>query len=91
MAMLITPEVEQITAVSAPSMIGMERLSEPESRFTTPTGIGCPPPAQASSAMTNRNSTAPMTTRRCTRPSRKVPSTSSSRAAASTSVTAPQK
>ena len=26
MAMLITPEVEQITAVSAPSMIGMESL-----------------------------------------------------------------
>ena len=39
MAMLITPEVEQMTAVSAPSMIGMERLSVPESRFTTPTGM----------------------------------------------------
>ena len=41
-AMLMTPDVEQITPVSAPSMIGIETLSVPDSRFTTLNGIDCP-------------------------------------------------
>ena len=88
--MLMTPEVEQITPVSAPSMIGIESSSVPDSRFTMLNGIDCPPSAQASSAMMNRNSTTPTMTRRQTRPRRMIPSTSSSRTAASASVTAPQ-
>ena len=88
-AMLMTPEVEQITPVSAPSMIGMESLSVPESRFTMLNGIACPPSAQTSSAMMNRNSTTPTITRRQTRPRWMIPSTSSVRTAASASEIAP--
>ena len=51
--MLITPDVEQITPVSAPSMIGIESSSVPDSRFTTLNGIDWPASDQASSAMTN--------------------------------------
>jgi len=89
MAMFTTPDVEQITPVSAPSMIGIETFSVPESRFTTLNGIDCPPDAQAISATMNRKSTTPMITRRSTRPSEMIPSTSSSRAAARASVIAP--
>src|SRR6516162_3069187 len=91
MAMLITPEVEQITPVSAPSMIGIEMFSVPDIRFTTLNGIVCPPDAQAISATMNRKSTAPTITRRHTRPRRTMPSTSSSRAAAKASVRAPHR
>ena len=89
MAMLTTPEVEQITPVSAPSMIGIESLSEPDIRFTTLNGIVCPASAQAISATMNKKSTTPRMTRRQTRPSRSTPVTSSSRTSASTSVMAP--
>ena len=89
MAMLTTPEVEQITPVSAPSMIGIESSSEPDSRFTTLNGIVCPASAQAMSATMKRKSTAPRMTRRATRPSRSTPVTSSSRRSASASVIPP--
>ena len=91
MAMLITPEVEQITPVSAPSMIGMETFSVPESRFTTLNGIDCPPSAQASSAMMNRNSTTPTITRRQhARRGGRCRARRAAATAASASVTAPQ-
>ena len=51
--------MEQITPVSAPSMIGMESLSVPESRFTMLNAIVCPPSAQTSSEMMNAKSTRP--------------------------------
>ena len=81
--------MEQITPVSAPSMIGMESLSVPESRLTMLNGIDWPPSAQTSSAMMNRNSTTPTITRRQTRPRWMIPSTSSVRTTASASEIAP--
>jgi hypothetical protein len=68
-AMLTTPDREQITPVSAPSMIGIDWLSVPDSRFTTLNAIDWPASAQASSETTNKKSTRPTTTRRTTRPS----------------------
>src|SRR5215469_15737886 len=88
-AMLITPEVEQITPVSAPSMIGIETLSVPDSRFTTLNEIDCPASDQASSETTKKNSTSPSMTRRSTRPMETTPSSASSRQPARSSVIAP--
>src|SRR5450756_151780 len=91
MAMLMTPDVEQITPVSAPSMIGMESSREPDIRFTTLNPIDCPASDQAISAMTNRNSTKPTTTRSAARPNDKSPKTDKSRKKARSKETAPQK
>src|ERR1700753_3715572 len=60
MAMLMTPDVEQMTPVSAPSMIGIESSSVPDSWFTTLNEIDWPASDQAISAMTKKNSTRPM-------------------------------
>ena len=64
MAMLITPDREQMTPVSAPSMIGIDPASVPCSRFTTLNEVVCPAPAQHSSETMNRNMTTAMATRR---------------------------
>ena len=48
MPMFTTPDREQITPVSAPSMIGMDWLSVPDSRFTTLNEVVWPAPAQQS-------------------------------------------
>src|SRR5580693_7650222 len=89
-AMLITPEVEQITPVSAPSMIGIESLRVPDSRFTTLNEIDCPASDQAISEITKVNSTRPIATRRPVFPSASRPSRDSSRTKARTRLTAPQ-
>ena len=64
MAMLITPDLEQITPVSAPSMIGIDPLKVPCSRFTTLTAVVSPASAQQSSETMSRNVTSAMATRR---------------------------
>jgi len=84
MPMFTTPDREQITPVSAPSMIGMDWLSVPCSRFTTLNVVVWPAPAQQARASTNRNTTAAMVTRR-----QRVLSFTTARSAASTSVSAP--
>jgi hypothetical protein len=66
MAMLITPDREQITPVSAPSMIGIDPASVPCSRFTTLNDVLSPASAQHSSETMNRNVTTAMATRRST-------------------------
>src|SRR6266700_5476312 len=91
MAMLMTPDVEQITPVSAPSMIGIESSSEPDIRLTTLNEIAWPASDQAISATTNRKSTRPTTTRSAARPSDKSPAMDRNRTTASTRETAPQK
>ena len=63
MAMLITPEREHTTPVSAPSMIGIESFSVPCNRFTTLNAVVRPASAQHSKETTNRKMTAPMATR----------------------------
>ena len=79
--MFTTPDREQITPVSAPSMIGMDWLSVPCSRFTTLNWVVSQAPAQQSRASTNRNTTTAMLTRR-----QRVLSFTTARSAASTSV-----
>ena len=69
MPMLITPDREQITPVSAPSMIGIDSLSVPCSRFTTLNEVLSPASAQHSSDTTSRTQTTAMATRRRTLPS----------------------
>ena len=64
MAMLITPDREQMTPVSAPSMIGIDPARVPWSRFTTLNAVLCPASAQHSSETTSRNETTAMATRR---------------------------
>ena len=63
MAMLITPDREQMTPVSAPSMIGIDPARVPCSRFTTLNAVLCPASAQHSSDSTSRNETTAMATR----------------------------
>src|ERR1700749_1570335 len=82
--MFTTPDREQITPVSAPSMIGMDWLSVPWNRFTMLNVVVWPAPAQHIRARTNRNTTTPMVTRRQT-----VLSGTTARSAASTSDSAP--
>ena len=84
MPMFTTPDREQITPVSAPSMIGIDWLSVPCSRFTMLNVVVWPAPAQHIRASTNKNTTTPMVTRRQT-----VLSGTTARSAASTSVSAP--
>ena len=62
--MLITPDREQMTPVSAPSMIGIDWLKVPCSRFTTLTAVVSPASAQQSSETMNRNVTSAMAARR---------------------------
>ena len=64
MAMLITPDLEHTTPVSAPSMIGIDPARVPCSRFTTLNAVFCPASAQHSSETTSRNETTAMATRR---------------------------
>src|SRR3984885_4333768 len=64
MATLITPDREQITPVSAPSMIGIDPDRVPCSRFTMLNAVFCPASAQHSSARTSRNETTAMHARR---------------------------
>ena len=68
MAMLITPDREQMTPVSAPSMIGIDPASVPCSRFTMLNDVLSPASAQHSSETMNKNTTTAMVTRRTTRP-----------------------
>ena len=63
MAMLITPDREQMTPVSAPSMIGIDPARVPCSRFTMLNAVVCPASAQHSSESTSRNETTAMATR----------------------------
>ena len=84
MPMFTTPDREQITPVSAPSMIGMDWLSVPCSRFTTLNDVVWPAPAQHIRATMNKNTTTPMLTRR-----HRVFSFTTARSAARTSVSAP--
>ena len=66
MAMLITPDLEQMTPVSAPSMIGIDPARVPDSRFTMLNAVLSPASAQHSCATTNRKQTKPSATRRHT-------------------------
>ena len=84
MPMLTTPDREQITPVSAPSMIGIDWLSVPCSRFTTLNGLLCPASAQHSRDTTKASSTMPMLTRR-----HRADIGTNARTPASTSDTAP--
>ena len=84
MPTLITPEREHTTPVSAPSMIGIESLNVPCSRFTTLNAVVRPASAQHSRETTNRKMTTAMATRRSA-----VLSGTKARTAAITSVIAP--
>ena len=84
MPMFTTPDREQITPVSAPSMIGIDWLSVPCSRFTMLNVVVSQAPAQHIRARTNRNTTTPIVTRR-----QRVFSFTTARSAASTRVSAP--
>ena len=64
MATLITPDREQMTPVSAPSMMGIELAKVPCSRFTTLTPVVSPASAQQNSETMNKNMTSAMATRR---------------------------
>src|ERR1700722_6667938 len=64
MATLITPDREQITPVSAPSMIGIDPDRVPCSRLTMLNAVVCPASAQHSSATTSRNEVTAMHARR---------------------------
>src|SRR5690348_10205921 len=83
--MLTTPDREQITPVSAPSMIGIDWLSVPWSRFTTLNGLLWPASAQHSRDRMKANTTTAMLTRR-----HRTDIGTNARAPASTSDTAPQ-
>ena len=64
MATLITPDREQMTPVSAPSMMGIELAKVPCSRFTTLTPVVSPASAQQNSETMNKNMTSAIATRR---------------------------
>src|SRR5581483_5775909 len=85
MPMLTTPDREQITPVSAPSMIGIDWLSVPCSRFTMLNGLLWPASAQHSRDTMKATTTTPMLTRR-----HRVGIGTNARTPASTSDAAPQ-